>query len=95
MIPMTEPSEAFHDAKVVTIPVSLARLASGRYDHGRSRDIGEGDIHASYSADTIASAGKIRKDRQESAGAGRRQEQYQGRLQGIRDHSGHCRRTGT
>jgi hypothetical protein len=56
-----EPSAVFHDAKVVTIPVNPARLAWGRHDHGRSRDTGEGDIHASYSADTIATAGKIRK----------------------------------
>jgi hypothetical protein len=56
-----EPAEVFHDAKEVTIPVNPARLAWGRYDHGHSRDVGEGDIHASYSADTIASAGKIRK----------------------------------
>lgn len=56
-----EPSEAFHDAKAVTIPVNPARLAWGRHDHGRSRDLGEGDIHGSYSADTIATAGKIRK----------------------------------
>jgi hypothetical protein len=58
---MTDPSEAFHDAKAVTIPVNPARLAWGRYDHESNRDIGEGDIHASYSADTIAATGKIRK----------------------------------
>jgi len=56
-----EPAEVFHDAKKLTIPVSPARLAWGQYDHRRNRDSGEGDIHASYSADTIASAGKIRK----------------------------------
>jgi len=56
-----EPSEDFHGAKTVTIPVSPSRLAWGKYDHGRNRDIGEGDIHASYSADVIASGGKIRK----------------------------------
>jgi hypothetical protein len=56
-----ESSEVFHDARVITIPVNPARLASGRYDHGRNRDVGEGDIHASYSADTIASSGKIRR----------------------------------
>jgi hypothetical protein len=58
---MTEPSAAFHDAKAVTIPINPARLAWGRYDHGRNRDAGAGDIHASYSADTIATAGKIRR----------------------------------
>lgn len=56
-----EPAEVFPDAKKLTIPVTAARLAWGRYDHGRNRDSGEGDIHASYSADTIATAGKIRK----------------------------------
>ena len=59
--PTTEQSAAFHDAKTVTIPVNPARLAWGTYDHARNRDVGRGDIHASYSADTIASAGKIRK----------------------------------
>jgi hypothetical protein len=56
-----ETSEDFREARAVTIPVNPARLAWGRYDYGRNRDIGEGDIHASYSADTIASDGKIRK----------------------------------
>jgi hypothetical protein len=55
------PSEVFDDAKKLTIPVNPARLAWGQYDRRRNRDSGEGDIHASYSADTIASAGKIRK----------------------------------
>jgi hypothetical protein len=58
---MTDPAEAFHGAKAVTIPVNPVRLAWGRYDHERNRDTGEGDIHASYSADTIAVTGKIRK----------------------------------
>ena len=58
---MTEPSETFHDAKRITIPVNAARLAWGKYDHNRNRDVGEGDISASYSADTIATSGKIRK----------------------------------
>ena len=53
--------EAFQEATVITIPVNPARLAWGNFDHKRNRDSGEGDIHASYSADTIASAGKIRK----------------------------------
>jgi hypothetical protein len=56
-----EPSEIFHEANRLTIPVSPARLAWGTYNHQRNRDIGEGDIHASYSADTIATSGKIRK----------------------------------
>ena len=58
---MSEPSEVFLKAKAVTIPVNPSRLAWGTYDHGRNRDVGEGDIHASYSADTIATAGKIRR----------------------------------
>jgi hypothetical protein len=58
---MCEPSETFSETKRITIPVNPGRLAWGKYDHGRNRDVGEGDIHASYSADTIASAGKIRK----------------------------------
>jgi hypothetical protein len=58
---ITEPSETFRETKRITIPVNPARVAWGRFDHKRNRDSGEGDIHASYSADTIASAGKIRK----------------------------------
>jgi hypothetical protein len=57
----TAAPSAFRDAKTVTIPVNPARLAWGKYDHARNRDTGEGDIHASYSADTIASAGTIRR----------------------------------
>jgi len=56
-----QPSEDFHEARTLTTPVNPVRLAWGSYDHRRNRDPGEGDIHASYSADTIASAGKIRK----------------------------------
>jgi len=58
---VTDLSEDFQDAKNVVVPVNPARLAWGRYDHGRNRKVGEGDIHASYSADVIATAGKIRK----------------------------------
>ena len=57
---MTEPSEDFHVTKAVTIPVNPARLAWGKYDHARNRDVGKGDIHASYSADIIASEGRMR-----------------------------------
>ena len=42
-------------------PVDPARLASGRWDHQRSRQIGEGDIAASYSADRIGLGQTIRK----------------------------------
>jgi hypothetical protein len=58
---MTTPQEAFDEAEIVMISVKPSRLAWGRYDHERNRGIGEGDIHASYSADTIATSGKIRK----------------------------------
>jgi hypothetical protein len=58
---MNEPAEALAEAKRVTIPVNPARLAWGSYDHKRNRDTGEGDIHASYSADTIATASRVRK----------------------------------
>jgi hypothetical protein len=57
----TEHSEDFFLAGRLTVRVNPARLAWGQYDHRRNRDWGEGDIHASYSADTIASSGKIRK----------------------------------
>lgn len=40
--------------------VDPSRLASGTWCHTRNRQIGEGDIAASYSADKIAQ-GKIRK----------------------------------
>ena len=39
--------------------VDPARLASGRWCHTRDRQIGEGDISASYSADKIAE-GRVR-----------------------------------
>jgi len=57
----TEPSVLYQSAKAITVRVNPARLAWGRFDHRRNRDAGEGDIHASYSADTIATSGKIRK----------------------------------
>jgi hypothetical protein len=56
-----ENSEDFFQAGRLTVRVNRARLAWGRYDHCRNRESGAGDIHASYSADTIASSGKIRK----------------------------------
>lgn len=57
---MIEPSEDFHVAKALTVPVNAGRLAWGKHDHARNRDVGKGDIHASYSADIIASEGRIR-----------------------------------
>src|SRR5579859_1525959 len=59
--PASACAEQFHGAKRLVVPVNATRLAWGRYDHNRNRDVGEGDIHASYSADTIATSGKIRK----------------------------------
>jgi hypothetical protein len=40
--------------------VDPARLASGHWCHKRDRQIGEGDISASYSADKIALEGRVR-----------------------------------
>lgn len=41
--------------------VEPSRLASGRWCHDKDRMIGEGDIHASYSADTIGQGGTVRR----------------------------------
>lgn len=41
--------------------VDPSRLASGTWCHSRDRQIGEGDIRASYSADKIGMEGKVRK----------------------------------
>ncbi|MEL6959202.1 MAG: hypothetical protein AAGL89_09665 [Pseudomonadota bacterium] len=41
--------------------VDPARLASGTWCHTRDRQIGEGDISASYSCDKIGLEGKVRK----------------------------------
>lgn len=41
--------------------VSADRLAWGEWDHQKGRDLGEGDIHSSYSADIIAQESKVRK----------------------------------
>tara|TARA_R110000850_G_scaffold83836_3_gene179897 strand:- start:10717 stop:11169 length:453 start_codon:yes stop_codon:yes gene_type:complete len=41
--------------------VDPSRLASGTWCHTRDRQIGEGDIAASYSADKIGLEGKVRK----------------------------------
>ena len=42
-------------------PVDPARLDTGTWCHRRQRQIGEGDISASYSADRIGMAGRVRK----------------------------------
>ena len=41
--------------------VDPSRLASGTWCHTRDRQIGEGDISASYSCDKIGLEGKVRK----------------------------------
>ncbi len=41
--------------------VDPSRLASGRWCHQTDRMIGEGDIHASYSADKIGLEGRVRR----------------------------------
>lgn len=41
--------------------VDPSRLASGMWCHKRERQIGEGDISRSYSADKIALEGRVRK----------------------------------
>jgi hypothetical protein len=43
------------------VEIDPARLASGQWCHRRDRMIGEGDIHASYSADRIGMSQPIRK----------------------------------
>jgi hypothetical protein len=45
----------------ITHSIDQSRLAHGRYNHEKERDEGEGDISASYSGDTIAQQGRIRK----------------------------------
>lgn len=40
--------------------VSPARLAPGHWDHASDTHLGEGDIHAAYSADSIATSGRVR-----------------------------------
>jgi hypothetical protein len=42
-------------------PVDPARLQHGTWSHESEQTIGEGDIVGSYSADLIATAGKVRK----------------------------------
>lgn len=40
--------------------VSPDRLAAGDWDHAAGKQFGEGDMHAAYSADTIAIHGHVR-----------------------------------
>lgn len=53
--------DAFNNSARETHAVDPDRLAMGQWDDEQKRDIGEGDIHASYSADVIAMMGKVRK----------------------------------
>lgn len=46
--------------EIPVIEVDPARLESGIWCHGRDRQIGEGDISASYSGDKIALEGCVR-----------------------------------
>ena len=47
--------------EIITYRIDPARLASGQWCHARQRQIGEGDISASYSADRIGMSQSIRK----------------------------------
>ena len=47
--------------EIITYQTDPARLASGQWCHARQRQIGEGDISASYSADHIGMSQPIRK----------------------------------
>jgi len=49
------------EAATQVAAVSPERLAPGRWCHARDRQIGQGDIRASYSADVIAMEGRVRK----------------------------------
>jgi len=44
-----------------TVPVDPDRLASGRWDHRLEKQVGEGDITASYSADRIGLGRPLRR----------------------------------
>lgn len=46
---------------IETFTVDPARLAAGRWCHRADKTIGEGDIHASYSADRIGMSQPVRK----------------------------------
>lgn len=43
------------------IPVDPSRLAWGEFDRQTGRELGDGDVVASYSADTIGAEGRVRK----------------------------------
>jgi len=49
------------DLNVDFMEVAPRRLNSGHWCHQRASQVGEGDIHAAYSADRIGAENKIRK----------------------------------
>lgn len=57
-----------HTTIPTTIEVSPSRLAPGEWSHELNRQIGEGDIHASYSADRIAMSNTVRRPFQHAGG---------------------------
>lgn len=46
---------------ITTVTVDPDRLERGQWSHEHSKTIGEGDISRSYSADTIAMQGRVRR----------------------------------
>ena len=48
-------------ADAAPLPIDPARLASGAWCHRAERTIGEGDIHAAYSADRIGMGQPVRR----------------------------------
>lgn len=54
-------TEAIPTSGLVTHHVHSSRLAWGVWDHEKGCSVGEGDIHSSYSGETIATKGTIRK----------------------------------
>ena len=55
-----QPTGGFNNAARVTHEIDPDRLSFGRWDEQHQKHVGEGDIYASYSADRIAMAGKVR-----------------------------------
>lgn len=53
-------ASGFNAAARAVHTVDPTRLAMGRWDDTEQNHVGEGDIYASYSADRIALAGKVR-----------------------------------
>jgi hypothetical protein len=49
------------EPEIAMFEVHPSRLADGTYDYKRDRQIGRGDINASYSGDKIALEGRVKK----------------------------------